>query len=79
MAREIERGTPGDCFYDLSDDPDADHYLIFHTDTKECFFAGITAPYERPEAEAWQRLINRSYAAELVPPRRRFPTSAPVS
>ena len=72
MALEIERGTPLECPNDPQDEPDRDHYLLFYTDTKECRIAAAANPYESKEAEAWHRLINRSYGAELEPPRRLF-------
>ncbi len=75
MALETERGTPLDCLNDPRNDHARDHYLLFYTDTKECRIAAMSNPYETREAEAWQRLINRSYGAELEPPRRLFADS----
>jgi hypothetical protein len=45
---------------------------LFFTDTIDCKIAAITDPYKIRKAEAWHRIINRSYGAELVPPRRCF-------
>lgn len=72
MALEVERGAPLDCMNDPQNDPEQDHYLLFYTDTKDCKIAAVSNPYESRDAEAWHRLINRSYGAELEPPRRLF-------
>ncbi|MBT3568010.1 MAG: hypothetical protein HN494_04110 [Opitutae bacterium] len=72
LFRETERGTVLDCINAPIDDSGMDHYLIFFTDTIDCKIAAITDPYKMRKAEAWHRIINRSYGAELIPPRRCF-------
>ena len=69
---ETERGTVLDCINAPKDDSSLDHYLVFFTDTIDCKIAAITDPYKLRKAEPWHRIINRSYGAELVPPRRCF-------
>ena len=76
LVREIERGTPLACIDEPLDEPFRDHYFLFFTDTLECSIAAVTNPYDKREAESWHRLINRSYGAELVPPRRCFAEDA---
>ena len=76
LVREIENGTPIACLDEPLNEPFRDHYMLFFTDTRECRIAAITDPYDRREAESWHRLINRSYGAELVPPRRCFAEEA---
>ena len=77
--REIMGYTPLDCLDAPSNDPAADHYFCFFTDTRECNIAAISNPYENRKAESWHRLINRSYAAELVAPRRQFATDVIIA
>ena len=76
LIREIEKGTPLACIDEPLDKPFCDHYFLFFTDTLECSIAAVTDPYDKREAESWHRLINRSYGAELVPPRRCFAEDA---
>ena len=79
LNREIVSYTPLDCLDAPTNDPADDHYFCFFTDTRECNIAAISNPYENREAESWHRLINRSYAAELVAPRRRFATDCIIA
>ena len=79
LNREIMGYTPLDCLDAPSNDPVADHYFCFFTDTRECNIATISNPYENRKAESWHRLINRSYAAELVAPRRQFATDVIIA
>jgi len=72
LFRETQRGTVLDCINAPIDDSTLDHYLMFFTDTIDCKIIAITDPYKTRKAEAWHRIINRSYGAELVPPRRCF-------
>jgi hypothetical protein len=52
----------------ISED-NTDFYYLFCTDSFNCVTSFTTYPHNQTD-ELWQRIINRSYGAELVPPRR---------
>jgi hypothetical protein len=54
---------------DLSSNINEGHFFIFFTDSHNCISSGISNPYEKHD-EQWIRILNRSYGAELTPPRR---------
>ena len=71
IVREIEKGIFWGCRQGLQYWRDADHYFLWHRDIKGTTrISAITDPFKQPHAESWQRLINRSIGAGLIPPRR---------
>ena len=48
---------------------DVDLFYFFFTDSVNCVTATTTDVYRQSD-ELWQRIINRSYGTELIPPRR---------
>ena len=66
LLREIIARPPTYIENGLMDDPDGDHYFLFYTNSFECIARGTTNPYSRKSAEAWQRIINRSYGSDHV-------------
>jgi len=48
---------------------DVDLFYFFFTDSFNCVTA-TTTHLHRQTDELWQRIINRSYGTELIPPRR---------
>ena len=48
---------------------DVDLFYFFFTDSVNCVTATTTGVYCKSD-ELWQRIINRSYGTELIPPRR---------
>ncbi len=71
ILREILNSNIFDLTSDLSESIDDNHFFIFFTDSHNCISSGISNPYEKQE-EHWIRILNRSYGAELTPPRRTF-------
>ena len=69
ILREIINDHIFDLSSDLSSNIDEDHFFIFFTDSHNCISSGISNPYEKHD-EQWIRILNRSYGAELTPPRR---------
>ena len=68
---EVGKGLVWGCRQGLENRMDADHYFLWHRDiTGTTRIAAITDPFKQPHAESWQRLINRSIGAGLIPPRR---------
>lgn len=55
---------------DLEDDPTADHFFLFHTNSKDFGCRAITNPHHKKWPENWTLLINHTYGLELFPPRR---------
>ena len=69
ILREIINDHIFDLSSDLSSNIDEGHFFIFFTDSYNCISSGISNPYEKLD-EQWIRILNRSYGAELNPPRR---------
>lgn len=69
ILREIINDHIFDLSSDLSANIDEAHFFIFFTDSHNCISSGISSPYEKHD-EQWIRILNRSYGAELTPPRR---------
>jgi len=68
---EVDKGLVWGCRQGLENRMDADHYFLWHRDIKGTTrISAITEPFKQPHAESWQRLINRSIGAGLIPPRR---------
>ena len=68
---EVGKGLVWGCRQGLENRMDADHYFLWHRDIKGTTrISAITDPFKQPHAESWQRLINRSIGAGLIPPRR---------
>ena len=55
---------------DLEDDPKADHFFLFHTNSKDFECRAISNPHRKKWPEDWLLLITHSYGLELFPPRR---------
>lgn len=55
---------------DLEDDKEADHFFLFHTNSKDFVCRGISNPHNKKWPEDWILMINQSYGLELYPPRR---------
>ena len=55
---------------DLEDDIHADHFFLFHTNSKDFGCHGISNPHQKKWPENWLLLINHTYGLELFPPRR---------
>ena len=70
LVAELRNRPPFDLRNDLSGSESENHYFIFFTDSKNCVAKAVSQPYAKPWTEDWQRLINRSYGAEHLPPRR---------
>ena len=71
ILREFINSNIFDITSDLSQRTDENHFFLFFTDSHNCISSGISNPYEKHE-EQWIRLLNRTYGAELTPPRRTF-------
>ena len=69
ILREIINDHIFDLTSNLSSNIDESYFFIFFTDSCNCISAGISNPYEKLD-EQWIRILNRSYGAELTPPRR---------
>ena len=69
ILREIINDHIFDLSSDLSSNINEGHFFIFFTDSYNCISSGISNPYEKHD-EQWIRILNRSYGAELIPPRR---------
>jgi hypothetical protein len=54
----------------LEDDIHADHFFLFHTNSKDFGCHGISNPHQKKWPENWLLLINHTYGLELFPPRR---------
>ncbi len=70
LLSELLKRPPFDFQNDISDSPSEDHFFIFYTDSRNCVAKAISEPHSKSWAEDWQRLINRSYGTEHIPPRR---------
>ena len=75
LVQELKRDTHYQLINDLVDSKKGSHFFLFYTDSMECIAKGISNPHEKDWAEAWQRLINRSYGTEHIVPRRNARTS----
>ena len=70
LVQELSRDIQFQLVDDLENSMDGNHFFLFYTDSIECIAKAISNPHEKVWAEAWQRLINRSYGTEHVVPRR---------
>ena len=71
IVLEVDKGLIWGCRQGLENSANKDHYFLWYIEKKGATrISAITDPYEQPYAESWQRLINRSIGAGLIPPRR---------
>ena len=70
LVSELLVRPPFELQNDLSASQLENHFFIFYTDSQNCTTKAISEPYSKSWAENWQRLINRSYGTEHIPPRR---------
>ena len=70
LVSELLLRPPFEFQNDLSGSQKENHFFIFYTDSQNCTAKAISEPHNKSWAEDWQRLINRSYGTEHIPPRR---------
>ena len=70
LVSELIKRPPFEFQNDLSDSQSENHFFIFYTDSHNYIAKAISEPHSKSWAEDWQRLINRSYGTEHLPPRR---------
>ena len=70
MVREMSFNSFSSLPNQLEDTNKGDHFFLFFTDSKDCIVRSTTNPYQKSDTEGWQRIINRSFGTEHVPPRR---------
>ena len=51
---------------DLEDDPTADHFFLFHTNSNDFRCSAISNPHQKKWPENWTLLINHTYGLELL-------------
>ena len=71
IVLEVDKGLIWGCRQGLENSVNKDHYFLWYRENRGATrISAITDPYGQPYAESWQRLINRSIGAGLIPPRR---------
>jgi hypothetical protein len=71
IVLEVDKGLIWGCRQGLENRVNKDHYFLWYRGKNGATrISALTDPYGQPYAESWQRLINRSIGAGLIPPRR---------